>query len=796
MNRSEKASSRMARLVRTGLAGLACVAAMAGSSAGCLDRPVSPATPNTTNVFVQDIKQTTVDKIDLLFMIDNSISMADKQEILAAAVPELANRLIQPATDPATGQPEFQAVVDIHIGIISSSIGGHGGDQCSPSNANFDPTQADNAHLMPSVRQGLASYNGNNEFLWWDPTGLKGTSGPGENDPNVLNTNFAAYVTNTGENGCGYEASLEAWYRFLVDPNPPANVTSDGNNAVIEAPDQVVLQQRNDFLRQDSLVAIIMLSDENDCSIIDGGFNWIAAQTTNSNNTAYHLPRATTSCNSNPNDACCQSCASQGPNPGCPALAQNGCDLSASTWDDQGDHPNLRCWQQKRRFGIDFLYPTRRYVEGLTQPRICLNWDAGGPHCAPADRVPNPLFNNSPDGSGTSRDPNLIYIAGIVGLPWQDVATDDTLTDPAGLKYLTASEMTAKGRWDWLVPACKSAGGADLPRPISVCDQWDLADPPDDPLMIESTDPRTGQNPAVNAPLVDENGGELANPINGHEWNTAAGGTPSDLQYACIFKLATPEANGGDCDDALTGTPPPNSPLCQSGGSYSTNQIYAKAYPGQRELEVLKDFGTNSIVASICPKITTPGAPGYGYNPAVDSIIERLKEVLAGKCVNRPVDVNDDGTPKCKVVEVQEAQGGCQPCDSNTGRSDVDPALVAPVLKRLKATAQCGPQSANLTPCDPGNWCMCTINYASMPDDCLHNDPYAVGDFGWCYIDYGRVDVNGQPDPIPSDYATNPGTIAPSVNKCAPARQLRFVGDNTPANGATVFLACLGAPVS
>ena len=27
-----------------------------------------------------------------------------------------------------------------------------------------------------------------------------------------------------GENGCGYEASLEAWYRFLVDPEPPSAV--------------------------------------------------------------------------------------------------------------------------------------------------------------------------------------------------------------------------------------------------------------------------------------------------------------------------------------------------------------------------------------------------------------------------------------------------------------------------------------------------------------------------------------------------------------------------------------------
>ena len=45
-------------------------------------RPVEPQDPRTNNVYVDQIRQTAVDKIDLLFMIDNSISMADKQEIL------------------------------------------------------------------------------------------------------------------------------------------------------------------------------------------------------------------------------------------------------------------------------------------------------------------------------------------------------------------------------------------------------------------------------------------------------------------------------------------------------------------------------------------------------------------------------------------------------------------------------------------------------------------------------------------------------------------------------------------
>src|SRR5688572_6462641 len=50
-----------------------------GVASACLDRPIGSPEPVTTNIFVDKITQTSVDKIDLLFMIDNSISMSDKQ---------------------------------------------------------------------------------------------------------------------------------------------------------------------------------------------------------------------------------------------------------------------------------------------------------------------------------------------------------------------------------------------------------------------------------------------------------------------------------------------------------------------------------------------------------------------------------------------------------------------------------------------------------------------------------------------------------------------------------------------
>ncbi|MBN1605851.1 MAG: hypothetical protein JW940_04420, partial [Polyangiaceae bacterium] len=74
--------SRAVRAVRAGLAVVMSLAAVASLATGCLDRPVAPQEPNTSNVFVDQSVRAAIDRIDLLFMIDNSASMQDKQILL------------------------------------------------------------------------------------------------------------------------------------------------------------------------------------------------------------------------------------------------------------------------------------------------------------------------------------------------------------------------------------------------------------------------------------------------------------------------------------------------------------------------------------------------------------------------------------------------------------------------------------------------------------------------------------------------------------------------------------------
>ncbi|HTA93110.1 MAG TPA: hypothetical protein VK745_26205 [Polyangiaceae bacterium] len=819
-----------ARLVRAGLAGLAAVTAVAGLATGCLDRKVVPAKPTTSNVFVDQIVQTAVDKIDLLFMIDNSVSMADKQEILKAAVPVLLSRLVTPIclqpdgvtpdgmnSDPNTGlcantadSPEFSPIGDIHIGIVSSSLGAHGGSVCSAPSAD-DATATppiteyldDKGELVGAERPGVTTWNNNSGFLAWDPSGLKNNP-PGENNSATLNTDFANLVEATGEHGCGYEASLEAWYRFLIDPEPPASVTRVGNSTVRSSKlvfnadgsttcmgcDTTLLAQRKAFLRPDSLVAVVMLSDENDCSIQDEGVGWFVGAST-------PMPKATQACTANPNDPCCRSCAQNepgGPPSGCMALSADPVCMGAAagsynTWPTTNDSLNLRCYDQKQRFGFDLLYSTQRYVNGLTSTTLNLESDS-------TKSVVNPLFDPGTSGA-PPRSTDLVFLAGIVGVPWQDISDDASLASPTTLNYLTAADLITKNRWPQLL-------GDPTTSPPT---------PPSDPFMIETTGnpaelpngaghhgPRMGTNPNVpGASIVQADSmNPTANPINGHEQNVT---DMADLEFACTFKLATARTcNPGDsaCDCAPTKNGDAslvtmyNSPLCQppGGGPAGTTQYFAKAYPGARELQVLKDFGANAIVASICPKVTTCATPcqdpNYGYNPAVAAIISRLKEALKGKCLPRALakQPGADGGPtnqvECEVIEAQKA-GKCNcpdPTNATDGRVAADPSIKDAVFRQLQAAGSCG--GANQPGCDDSNFCMCEIvqEQGDALAQCQADAP-TVSTPGYCYID-------------------DPASMALKNCPDNQKRLLRFVDDGTskvPAQGAIAFIACLGANI-
>jgi len=344
---------------------------------------------------------------------------------------------------------------------------------------------------------------------------------------------------------------------------------------------------------------------------------------------------------------------------------------------------------------------------------------------------------------------------------------------------------------------------------------------PTDPFMWESITPRVGTHAISGLPFPEANpittdrplgvdSAGAASPINGHEYTVTDGG---DLQYACIFPLGAPrqctDAVTGGCDCKQADSNLATKPLCQAAGQAGTDitQYYAKGYPGLRFLSVLKDFGLNSIVGSVCPKITNnPDSPGYGYNPAVRAIINRLKEKLKGTCLPRRLAVNEDGTVACQVVEITNARFNVS-CAS-TGRTELDPEVKEAVLAEFRKADRCG--TAATPPCSEFTLCKLQETVDEGRRECLERpDQQLTGaGAGYCYIDAmqdrndDRVPSCTMDSANPTAWQTNEDCIGNPmlVDSCPAAqrRMLRFVSPNNveakvPLDNSVLFVACQGA---
>jgi len=165
-------------------------------------------------------------KLDVLFMIDNSASMKPLQAKLAAQLPSFINGL----RSLPGGLP------DLHLAVISSSLGaGAFGDVpgCVPGAPGGD----DGGRFQHKVGCGL---NAGETFL-------KSEDG-GNNFTGSLSDVFSC-IAQLGDGGCGFEHQLESTRVALMK----AEMASDPDNG--------------GFLRADAKLAIVMLTNEDDCSV-------------------------------------------------------------------------------------------------------------------------------------------------------------------------------------------------------------------------------------------------------------------------------------------------------------------------------------------------------------------------------------------------------------------------------------------------------------------------------------------------------------------------------------------------
>lgn len=172
--------------------------------------------------------------VDMIWVIDNSNSMAEEQASLAENFPVLIETLTTPPDEDGDGEPDFEPITDLRIGIVTTDmgVGDNTGVIGCPS------ATGDDGVFVSDARSGCGTSLGTPPWLQFD--GDNGTQ---------FNDDFSC-LSELGTNGCGLEQQLEASF---------AAITRQAEAG----------QPNEGFLRGDSLVAIVYVTDEDDCSAAD-----------------------------------------------------------------------------------------------------------------------------------------------------------------------------------------------------------------------------------------------------------------------------------------------------------------------------------------------------------------------------------------------------------------------------------------------------------------------------------------------------------------------------------------------
>lgn len=205
---------------------------------------------------INNVVETKLKKdVDILFVIDNSTSMTPKQRVLATAIPQFIQKI------EAFGS-------DYHVGIVTTDVGANPtsnstfpGNRTIPGCPNFSGDDGRLQNTPCSSRTGLTTYATtacatlcpdpkfvpNNGMRYIEKKGtvynVPSAKDMSNNEIGPLKT-FQC-IALIGDSGCGVESPLESAKRAL-----------DGH-----------LNENSGFLRQNSVLAVIFIGDEDDCSV-------------------------------------------------------------------------------------------------------------------------------------------------------------------------------------------------------------------------------------------------------------------------------------------------------------------------------------------------------------------------------------------------------------------------------------------------------------------------------------------------------------------------------------------------
>ncbi len=196
-------------------------------TASCTDRSVQEVDPQRTADKREVFQTDPIHKLDILFVIDNSGSMSDKQGHLAQSFPTFIQKL--------EALPD--GLPDVHLGVVTSDLGAlpYTDDKCNATGGDHG--------VLQNTLHGACNATLSGRYI----TDAGDGDGTGKNYTGALADVFSC-IARVGAAGCGLERHFDGMQRALDGSNP----------------------ENNGFLRADAYLAVIFLADEDDCSPRDG----------------------------------------------------------------------------------------------------------------------------------------------------------------------------------------------------------------------------------------------------------------------------------------------------------------------------------------------------------------------------------------------------------------------------------------------------------------------------------------------------------------------------------------------
>ncbi len=275
---------------------------------GCIDRQPAPVCPIPTEIAIHETMANSFDGVDMLVVVDNSGSMDQEQEILATGFYTLVNSLVEPIVGKDWPYPEVQ---NVRIAVVTTNMGLQYGEDGSTEGFPYGekvldkctnrPSKGDDGEFQTSMAGGVPVESGKircepdggqcpvdwscgDEGTCLSPSGEKesinceqlvGEAIWADTQKHEKNTSLASQVaclSQLGTGGCGVEQQLEASVRALSGK-----------------------KSQRSFIRENHLLVVLIVSDEEDCSIKDKGLFFTPEWNSNTGengslNTACNLP--------------------------------------------------------------------------------------------------------------------------------------------------------------------------------------------------------------------------------------------------------------------------------------------------------------------------------------------------------------------------------------------------------------------------------------------------------------------------------------------------------------------------